>query len=198
MLFSCSDCLVTGTLDATTTAELLALYQEWHRLTAAKVSKNQVSYFYNSQCWVTGCLPLSICWFKEWKGPKLYISFYIMTVVLMGTVQSVLGFHFLWVETGRNRIQDRCCRSSGNETVAATQLLSISDEDQCCAPPRWYILHFQLSHLFSIMFFITYLQDLGNRKVHQLYSLVVPWRIARNWWVLDLYAVDVPLLCHFL
>jgi hypothetical protein len=74
---------VKGTSDATTTAELLALYQEWHRLTAAKVSKNQVSYFYNSHCW-----------FKEWKGPKIYISFFLMTVVLMGTIQSVLGFHF--------------------------------------------------------------------------------------------------------
>lgn len=30
-----------GTLDATTTAGLLSLYQEWQRLTAAKVSKNQ-------------------------------------------------------------------------------------------------------------------------------------------------------------
>ncbi|KAG0504996.1 hypothetical protein M758_N003500 [Ceratodon purpureus] len=31
----------TGTIDATTTAELLSLYQEWQRLTAAEVSKNQ-------------------------------------------------------------------------------------------------------------------------------------------------------------
>jgi len=30
-----------GTIDATTTAHLLSLYQEWQRLTAAKVSKNQ-------------------------------------------------------------------------------------------------------------------------------------------------------------
>ncbi|KAG0504997.1 hypothetical protein M758_N003500 [Ceratodon purpureus] len=30
-----------GTIDATTTAELLSLYQEWQRLTAAEVSKNQ-------------------------------------------------------------------------------------------------------------------------------------------------------------
>jgi len=32
----------TGALDASTTAELLALYQEWQRLTAAQVSKNQL------------------------------------------------------------------------------------------------------------------------------------------------------------
>jgi hypothetical protein len=31
-----------GALDASTTAELLALYQEWQRLTAAQVSKNQL------------------------------------------------------------------------------------------------------------------------------------------------------------
>jgi hypothetical protein len=165
---------VKGTSDATTTAELLALYQEWHRLTAAKVSKNQVSYSYNSHCWVTGCLPLSICWFKEWKGPKNIYFIFFNDSSFDGHNSVGTWFSFFWVETGRNRIQDRRSRSSGNETVAAPQLLSISDEDQCCAPPRWYILHFQLSHLFSLMFFITYLRDLGNRKVHQLYSLVVP------------------------
>lgn len=36
---------VAGALDASTTAELLALYQEWQRLTAAQVSKNQVPLF---------------------------------------------------------------------------------------------------------------------------------------------------------
>lgn len=39
---------VAGALDASTTAELLALYQEWQRLTAAQVSKNQVPLFFTT------------------------------------------------------------------------------------------------------------------------------------------------------
>lgn len=41
---------VAGALDAGTTAEILALYQEWQRLTAAQVSKNQVFLFFTTLC----------------------------------------------------------------------------------------------------------------------------------------------------
>lgn len=49
-----SDVLVVvwiGSLDATTTAQLLSLYQEWQRLTADQVSKKQVFLFLQTSPW---------------------------------------------------------------------------------------------------------------------------------------------------
>lgn len=80
--FRCSNCLVAGAIDATTTAELLSLYQEWQRLTAAKVGKNQVSY--TSFCF------FSFVWFKRHEIFQLLV--YPVT-----TIQLILIFHLFFV-----------------------------------------------------------------------------------------------------
>jgi hypothetical protein len=115
---------VKGTSDATTTAELLALYQEWHRLTAAKVSKNQVSYSYNSHCWVTGCLPLSICWFKEWKGPKniYFIFFNDSSFHFFGWKQEEIGFKIDAVEAVAMKLLQRLNYSASVMKTSAVHL----------------------------------------------------------------------------